>query len=233
MKMKTMGLLGGMSWESSVEYYRIVNETMNARLGGHHSAKIVMYSVDFEEIERCQRDGRWEDAAAILKAAARTIETAGADLLVLCTNTMHKLAGEIQASIRIPLLHIGEATAREIVAKGISSIGLLGTKYTMEQDFYKGKLVEFGLNVIVPLEEERQVVHDIIYDELCFGRVNEGSRERYRQIIANLVQRGAEGVILGCTEIMLLVNQDDSPVPVFDTTYIHAVKAVEYCLEQG
>ncbi len=231
--MKTIGLLGGMSWESTIEYYRIINQLVNTRRGGHSSAKIVLYSVDFDEIERCQREGRWDAAATLLQRAAQAIEAAGADLLVLCTNTMHKLASEIQGAVRIPFLHIADATAREISAHGIATVGLLGTRYTMEQDFYKGRLGELGLTVIVPPEEERQVVHDIIYDELCFGRVLEASRAQYRRIIEGLAARGAQGVILGCTEIMLLVRPEDSPVPIFDTTYIHAAKAVEDCLAQG
>ncbi|SEM81305.1 aspartate racemase [Stigmatella aurantiaca] len=228
--MKTIGLLGGMSWESSAEYYRIANEYVKARLGGHHSAKIVLYSVDFAEIEKCQSAGRWDEAAVLLKAAAQSIERAGADILVLCTNTMHKLAEELKASIRIPFLHIAEATGQEIIHQGVKTVGLLGTRYTMEQDFYKGKLLEMGLTVVVPPEEERQVVHRIIYDELCLGRVNGASREQYQRIIQGLIAQGAQGIILGCTEITLLIKQKDVPVPVFDTTSIHAIKAAEFCL---
>jgi aspartate racemase len=231
--MKTIGLLGGMSWESSAEYYRLVNQQVKERLGGHHSARVVLYSVDFDEIEKCQSSGRWDDAASILKAAAKSIESAGADILVLCTNTMHKLAGEIAAAIKIPLLHIAEATGLEIVKCGVKTVGLLGTRYTMEQDFYKGKLVEMGLDVLVPSEEERKVVHGVIYDELCHGRVNVSSREQYRRIIERLVARGAQGVILGCTEITLLIRQEDVTIPVFDTTYIHAVKAAKLCVGEG
>jgi aspartate racemase len=231
--MKTIGLLGGMSWESSAEYYRLVNVYVKERLGGHHSAKVVLYSVDFDEIERCQSSGRWDEAANILKAAARSLESAGADVLVLCTNTMHKLAKEITAAIKIPFLHIAEATGLEIVKQGVKTVGLLGTRYTMEQDFYKGKLAEMGLNVIIPSEEERKVVHKVIYDELVLGRVNASSREQYQQVIRGLVAKGAQGVILGCTEITLLIKQSDVSVPVFDTTYIHAVKAAEFCLAGG
>ncbi|MDC0710552.1 aspartate/glutamate racemase family protein [Stigmatella sp. ncwal1] len=231
--MKTMGLLGGMSWESSAEYYRIANEYVKARLGGHHSAKIVLYSVDFAEIEKCQSAGRWDEAATLLKAAAQSIERAGADILVLCTNTMHKLAGEISASIHIPFLHIAEATGQEIVKQGLKTVGLLGTRYTMEQDFYQGKLLEMGLNVVVPPEEDRQVVHRVIYDELCLGHVNGASREQYQRIIQGLIAQGAQGVILGCTEITLLIKQADVPVPAFDTTSIHAMKAAEFCLASG
>jgi aspartate racemase len=228
--MKTIGMIGGMSWESSLEYYRIINQHIGSRLGGHHSAKLVLHSVDFAEIETCQRDGRWEDAGHILSAAARSVEAAGADLLILCTNTMHKLAAEIRAAVRIPFLHIAEATGRRIEERGMRAVGLLGTRYTMEQEFYKGALSNMGLEVLVPGEEERRMVHDVIYDELCFGKVLPASRERYRRCIAALADRGAEGVILGCTEIMLLVQPEDSPVPIFDTTRIHAVEAAEQSL---
>lgn len=231
--MKTIGMLGGMSWESSAEYYRIANEVVKARLGGHHSAKLVLYSVDFDEIEKCQSSGRWDDAARILAEGAKSIERAGADVLVLCTNTMHKLAGPIRASITIPFLHIAEATGRAILARGVKTVGLLGTRYTMEQDFYKGTLAELGLEVLIPSEPERAVVHDVIYDELCLGRVNPASREQYKRIMAGLVARGAQGIILGCTEIMLLVKPEDATVPVFDTTRIHATAAAEFCLGIG
>ncbi len=230
--MKTIGLIGGMSWESSAEYYRLINQQVNARLGGQHSAKIVLYSVDFGEIEKFQAEGRWGDSAVVLKTAAKAIEAAGGDLLVLCTNTMHRIYEEIRGAVGIPFLHIAEATGQKIAEKGVSTVGLLGTSYTMEHDFYKGKLIEdFKIDVVVPLQDERRVIHDVIYEELCLGQVRASSRERYRDIIAGLVERGAEGIILGCTEITLLVGQEDSPVPIFDTTSIHAAKAVEYCLQ--
>jgi len=229
--MKTVGLIGGMSWESSAQYYRIMNQHVKSQLGGQHSAKIVMFSVDFAEIEKCQVEGRWADAGEMLKSAARALEAAGADLVVLCTNTMHKLAHEIKASVRIPFLHIAEATAETILTRKIHRVGLLGTRYTMEEDFYKGKLVEMGLEVLVPPAAERQLVHSVIYDELCQGRIEPTSREKLKHIMSGLAQGGAQGIILGCTEISLLVKPEDASVPVFDTTYIHAVKAAEYGLK--
>jgi len=230
--MKTIGLIGGMSWESSSEYYRIVNETTKEKLGGLHSAKCVMYSVDFAEMEALQREGRWRESAQILVAVAQNLVRAGADFIVLCTNTMHKLADEIQANITIPLLHIADATAEQVKAAGIRTIGLLGTRFTMEEDFYKGRLNQkYGLTVLIPDEKEREIVHRTIYDELVLGVVRQESREQYKQIITRLVQAGAEGIILGCTEIGLLVHAEDSRVPLFDTTRIHAVAAVEYALE--
>jgi len=228
---KTIGLIGGMSWESSLEYYRVVNETTNSKLGGLHSAKCVLYSVDFAEIEYCQREGNWAEAASHLTDAARDLERAGAELLVLCTNTMHKVAGEIQAGVRIPLLHIADATAERIRQAGIHKVGLLGTRFTMEEDFYKGRLAEqHGLQVIVPDERDRRVVDRIIYDELVLGEIRAESRHQYQEVIGRLIPGGAEGIILGCTEIGLLIREQDSPVPVFDTTRIHAVAAVEYAL---
>jgi len=230
--MKTIGLIGGMSWESSSEYYRIVNETTKEKLGGLHSAKCVMYSVDFAEMEALQREGRWRESAQILVAVAQNLVRAGADFIVLCTNTMHKLADEIQANITIPLLHIADATAEQVKAAGIRTIGLLGTRFTMEEDFYKGRLNQkYGLTVLIPDEKEREIVHRTIYDELVLGVVRQESREQYKQIITRLVQAGAEGIILGCTEIGLLVHAEDSRVPLVDTTRIHAVAAVEYALE--
>jgi len=229
--MKTIGLIGGMSWESTVEYYRILNEEVKARLGGLHSARCVLYSVDFEEIERCQKTGDWEGAAGALAGAAASLERAGADFLVLCTNTMHKVAEEIQARAGIPLLHIAEATAEDILTKNIKSIGLIGTRYTMEQDFYKRRLEEKGIRVIIPEERDRALIHKVIYEELCLGKALEESRSRFRQIIQRLVASGAEGIVLGCTEIGLLVKPEDSEVPLFDTTRIHAVKAVENALK--
>ncbi|MBM3190824.1 MAG: aspartate/glutamate racemase family protein, partial [Chloroflexi bacterium] len=199
--MKTIGLLGGMSWESSSAYYRVLNETVKARLGGFHSAHCVLYSVDFAEIEALQQAGRWAEAARVLIAAARAVERAGADFLLLCTNTMHKVADELQAGIGIPLLHIADAVAQRIRAAGLQQVGLLGTRFTMEQDFYKERLQRHGLTVLIPPREERDLVHRVIYDELCLGLIREESRARYRQVIQGLVQAGAQGVILGCTEI--------------------------------
>ena len=229
--MKTIGLIGGMSWESSIEYYRIINETVKAKLGGLHSAKSVMYSVDFAEIEALQHRGRWDEATAMMIGAARHVEGGGADFVVICTNTMHKMADEVQEHVQIPLLHIADATAERIKAHGLQEIGLLGTRFTMEEDFYKGRLVEkHGLDVLIPSEEEREIVHRVIYDELCAGEIKPSSREQYRHIMEHLVERGAGGVILGCTEISLLVGDEDSRVPLFDTTKIHAEAAVEYAL---
>jgi aspartate racemase len=229
--MKTIGLIGGMSWESSIEYYRIINETVKAKLGGLHSAKSVMYSVDFAEIEALQRQGRWNEATAMMIEAARHVEGGGADFIVICTNTMHKMADEVQEQAQIPLLHIADATAERIKAHGLQEIGLLGTKFTMEEDFYKGRLVEkHGLDVLIPSDEGRELVHRVIYDELCAGEIKPSSREQYVHIMERLVERGAEGIILGCTEISLLVGDEDSRVPLFDTTKIHAEAAVEYAL---
>ncbi len=229
--MKTIGLIGGMSWESSIEYYRIVNETVKERLGGLHSARCVMYSVDFADIELLQRQARWPAAAQQLIAAAQSVERAGADFVVLCTNTMHKSADDIQANITIPLLHIADATAQKISAVGLRRVGLLGTRFTMEEDFYKGRLSQqHGLDVIVPDGEEREIIHRVIYDELVLGEIRQESKAQYRHIIERLVQSGAEGIILGCTEIGLLIHNEDSRVPLFDTARIHAVAAVEYAL---
>jgi aspartate racemase len=229
--MKTIGLLGGMSWESTLPYYRHLNEGVRERLGGLHSARLVLYSVDFHDIERLQHAGRWDEAGAILAAAARSLEAAGADFLVLCTNTMHKVAPAIEAAVRIPFLHIADATAAAIRGAGLSRVGLLATRFTMEQDFYRGRLEQrHGIDVLVPDAADREVVHRVIYDELCLGTIRDASRDHYRQIIGRLVARGAEGIILGCTEIMLLVSAADSPVPVFDTTAIYAASAVDYAL---
>jgi amino-acid racemase len=228
---KTIGLIGGMSWESSIEYYRIINETAKTRLGGLHSAKSIMYSVDFAEIEVLQRQGRWHEAARVLIGAAKSVENGGADFIVLCTNTMHKVAGEIEAHIDIPILHIADATAQEIKAVGLKRIGLLGTRFTMEHDFYKGWLADrHGLDVIIPDLEGRETAHRIIYDELCLGIVTPQSRENYIRIMCDLCEAGAEGIILGCTEIELLVREGDSQVPLFPTTKIHAIAAVELAL---
>jgi aspartate racemase len=229
--MKTIGLIGGMSWESSAEYYRIINETVKERLGGLHSADCVMLSVDFAEIEVLQREGRWTEAAECMIAAARSLEKAGADLIVLCTNTMHKLAEEIQAGITIPLLHIADAAADRIIQAGLSTVGLLGTRFTMEETFYRDRLKQkYGLTVLTPAAKEREVVHRVIYEELVLGKIQSNSRQQYIRIMDNLVQAGAQGIILGCTEIGLLVQPGDSSVPLFDTTRIHAVAAVDYAL---
>lgn len=229
--MKTIGLIGGMSWESSSEYYRIINEEVKHRLGGLHSAKCVLYSVDFEEIEVCQRNDEWKKAAQILAGAALSLEAAGTDFIVLCTNTMHKVADEIQADIQIPLLNIADITAEQILSDGIKTIGLLGTKYTMEQDFYKARLEARGIKVLIPNEADREVVNSVIYKELCLGKVLEESRSKYRSIIQDLVAQGADGIILGCTEIGLLVKSEDSLVPLYDTTLLHARGAVNYALD--
>ncbi len=231
--MKVIGLIGGMSWESSAEYYRIINEAVRNRLGPLYSAKSLMYTVNFHDIERMQHAERWDDAAAVLVDAAERLERGGADCVVLCTNTMHKLADRIKAAVNIPLIHIADATAQKIRDKRMKRVGLLGTAFTMEQDFYKGRLVEkFDLEIVVPQTQECGFVHRIIYDELCQGKVLPGSKVQYVNIMNELAQRGAEGIILGCTEIMLLVSQQDSPVPVFDTTTLHAVAAVEFALEK-
>ncbi len=226
-----IGLIGGMSWESSAEYYRIINEAVRDRLGGLRSARCLMWSFDFGEIEALQHAGRWDEAAALLIDAAQRLERGGADFVLICTNTMHRMADPVQAAISIPLLHIADPTAERIKAQGFTRIGLLGTAFTMEQDFYKGRLQHrFGLHVLVPEAEDRAVVHRIIYDELVQGRVETASRDAYRAVIARLARRGAEAVILGCTEIMLLIGPSDSPVPLFDTTRIHAEAAVERAL---
>ena len=230
--MKTIGLLGGMSWQSTIPYYRIINETVKQRLGGLSSAEIVLYSVNFAEIERMQRAGDWQAAGQLLAEATTRLEAAGADFILLCTNTMHKVAGAIEEATTLPLLHIADATAVAVKAAGYKTVGLLGTQFTMEQPFYKARLTEqHGLNLLVPNETERQQVHQIIYDELCLGKVLPESREQYRQIIGQLVDQGAEAIILGCTEISLLVLQQDSAVPLFDTTSIHARSAAELALQ--
>jgi aspartate racemase len=229
--MKTIGLIGGMSWESSAEYYRIINETVKAKLGGLHSAKSVMVSVDFAEIERLQQLGKWPEAGQAMIAAARSLEKAGADFVVLCTNTMHKSADEIQANIGIPFLHIADATARRIKSFGIRKVGLLGTRFTMEEDFYKGRLAQkFGLEVIIPGIEDREIVHRVIYDELVVGEIRTESKARYLDVIRRLAEAGAEGIILGCTEIGSLIHEEDCSEPLFDTTKIHATAAVEWAL---
>lgn len=230
--MKTIGLIGGMSWESSIEYYRILNETVKDRLGGLHSARCVMFSVDFAEIETLQSEGRWEQATQIMIEAARHVEAGGAGFLVICTNTMHKMADAVEAAIHIPLLHIASATARAVNSQGFSKVALLGTRFTMEEDFYRLRLAErHGLEVLIPETEDREIIHRVIYDELVLGEIRQESREKYKRIIDKLITVGAQGIILGCTEIGLLVKKDDSKVPLFDTTTIHAVAAVEFALE--
>ena len=229
--MKTIGLLGGMSWESTVPYYQAVNQRVAARLGGLHSAKVVLYSVDFHEIETVQHAGQWDQAGERLAEAGRSLERAGADFIVICTNTMHKVAPAIENAVAIPLLHIATPTARAIQAAGLGRIGLLGTAFTMEQTFYRGHLEsEFGLEVIVPEARERAAVHRIIYEELCRGVIRAESRDTYREIMDGLARQGAEGIILGCTEISLLVGPDDASVPLFDTTALHATAAADYAL---
>ena len=225
-----IGLMGGMSWESSAEYYRIINQAVRDRLGGLRSARCLLWSFDFGEIEALQHAGHWDEAASLLIDAARRLERGGADFFLICTNTMHRVADQVQAAVRIPLLHIADATAERVHAQGIRRIGLLGTAFTMEQDFYKGRLQRGGLDVIVPEAEDRAAVHRVIYDELVQGRVEPASRDLYRAVIARLAGRGAEAVILGCTEIMLLIGPSDSAVPLFDTTRIHAEAAVERAL---
>ena len=228
---RLIGLIGGLSWESSAEYYRIINERAQARLGGVHSARTLMYSFDFGEIEALQHGGDWPAATALMIDAAQRLERGGADFILICSNTMHRMADEVAAAIRAPLLHIADPTAQRIKSAGIARVGLLGTQFTMEQDFYKGRLAErFGLEVIVPGAADRAVVHDIIYRELVKGDMREASRQKYRAIIHRLASAGAEAIIFGCTEIMLLVDASDSPVPTFDTTTIHAEAALEMAL---
>jgi aspartate racemase len=229
---KTIGLIGGMSWESSIEYYRIINEATRAKLGGLHSAKSIMVSVDFAEVEILQHQGKWAEAAKMLIHAAKRLENGGADFIVLCTNTMHKVAEDIQANVQIPLLHIADATAQLVKDAGIRTIGLLGTRFTMEEEFYKGRLSQkYGLHVHIPNTQEREVIHRVIYDELVVGEIKQHSKEQYLGIIERMIAQGAEGVILGCTEISLLIHEQDSRVPLFDTTRIHAEAAVEYALK--
>lgn len=223
--MKTIGLIGGMSWESTVTYYQLINETVKRELGGLHSAKILLYSVDFAEIEEYQARGEWEKSAQVLAEVAQNLEKAGADFIVICTNTMHKVAPQITEKIGIPVLHIAEATAEALKEAGITKVGLLGTKYTMTQDFYKDKLIEAGIQVVIPDETGVETVNDVIYNELCLGIIKDESRQKFLEVITQLGRNGAQGVILGCTEIGLLVKQADTALPVFDTTHIHAIKA--------
>jgi len=229
--MKVIGLIGGMSWESTAEYYRIINETVKERLGGLCSAKILLYSLNFAEIERLQREEKWAEATEVMCDAARRVERGGADCLLICTNTMHKMASEVEGAVNIPLLHIADATAREIKKKKIERVVLLGTKFTMEEDFYKGRLVEkYILDVIIPSVEDRNMINQVIYHELCLGKIREESKRQFGRIIERLAAGGAEGVILGCTELSLLIKQQDSPVELFDTTAIHARAAVDFSL---
>jgi aspartate racemase len=230
--MKMIGMIGGMSWESSLEYYRIINQEVKIRLGGLHSARSLMVSVDFAEIEELQREGRWEQAAQAMIDAARSVEAGGADFLIICTNTMHKMAEAVQQSIGIPLLHIADATAQVIKEQGLQRVGLLGTRFTMEQDFYRGRLLEkHNLEVLIPESVDREIMHRVIYEELVLGRIEPASKAETLCIIDNLADAGAEGIILGCTEIGLLVSQADSRLPLFDTTHIHALAAVQLALE--
>ena len=229
--MKTLGLIGGMSWESTIPYYRIINEAVRERLGGLHSARLILYSVDFADIERWQQAAAWDEAGTLLAQAARSLEAAGAEGLALCTNTMHKVAPAIEAAVTIPLLHIADPTATAIRQAGLSCVGLLGTRSTMEQDFYRARLTDrHGIDVVIPDDDDRALVHRVIYEELCLGRVEEASRLAYRDVIQRLVAQGAQGVILGCTEISMLVGVEDAPVPLFDTTGLHAAAAVQVAL---
>lgn len=229
--MRTIGMLGGMSWESTASYYKAINESVRNKLGGLHSAKICMYSVDFDVIEKLQHQGKWDETAEILSKAASSIEAAGADFLLICTNTMHKVVPQIESSISIPILHIADATAKRLVADDVKKVGLLGTRFTMTQDFYKQRIIDkFGVDVIVPNSAEQTVIHDIIYHELCLGVIEENSRKQYLEIINGLYQKGAQAIILGCTEIALLVQQAHTDIPLYDTTAIHAEEAVLYSL---
>lgn len=231
-KMKTIGLIGGMSWESTVIYYQRVNEVIKEQLGGLHSAKVLLYSVDFQEIEACQVNGDWDKSADILSKVAKNLEKAGADFIVICTNTMHKIVPQIQKEIHIPILHIAEATAQELKEKKITKVALLGTKYTMKQDFYKEKLVEAGIEVCIPEDADIEIVNHVIYDELCLGIKNEQSKNEFLRIIKELKSRGAQGVILGCTEIGSLIKQRDTTLPVFDTTEIHSSRAALFAISK-
>jgi aspartate racemase len=231
-KMKLIGLIGGMSWESTMAYYRIINEEVKMRLGGWHSARILMFSVDFHEIEAHQRSNNWAAAGEILAESARSLEKGGADMILICTNTMHKIAAEVQAAVDIPLVHIADAVAEAVMEKKLAKVGLLGTRFTMEEDFLKGYLADkFDLTVVIPNEEERRLVHQVIYDELCLGNIRPKSKRSYVDIIDQMGKQGAQGVILGCTEIPLLVQQTDVSIPVFDSTAIHAKKAVDLAMD--
>jgi len=232
--MKTIGLIGGMSWESSLEYYRIINETVQRKLGGFHSAQSLMYSVDFAAVEDCQHQGRWQEAAGLLADAARKLEKGGADFLVICANTMHKVVPEVQKHIQIPILHIADVTARAIKERGLRIVGLLGTRFTMEEGFYKDRLVQkHGLEVIVPGEKGRELIHNVLYDQIRLGDIDQAARNVFKKAIDDLASEGAEGIILGCTEIFLFVKQEDYKIPLFDTTRIHAEAAAEFALEEN
>ena len=233
MNLKTIGLIGEMSWESTVTYYKIINETVKEKLGGLHSAKCILYSVDFQEIEECQSNGNWEKSGEILGEAAYNLEKAGADFIVICTNTMHKVVNQIKEKISIPILHIAEMTAEKILEKGLKNIALLGTKYTMEQDFYKSKLIEKGINVIIPDKNDIEIINEVIYDELCLGTINSDSKKKFLEIVDKLRSKGAEGIILGCTEIGLLIKNADTDVPLFDTAIIHAEQAAIYSIKDS
>ncbi len=230
--MKTIGLIGGMSWESTLEYYKILNESVKERVGGLHSAKSIIYSFDFEEIEELQHQGNWNKLTELMIEAAQKLEKIGAELIIICTNTMHKMADEVQRAVKIPLIHIADATAEVAKEKGLKKVGLLGTKFTMEEDFYKKRITEkHGIEVIIPNKDERELIHNVIYNELCLGILSPESKARFKEIVENLISNGAEGIILGCTEIPLLIKQEDIQVPVFDTTTIHAKSAVEFSLK--
>jgi len=229
--LKTIGLIGGMSWESTVTYYKIINEAVKEKLGGLHSAKCILYSIDFQEIEECQANGNWEKSGEILGEAANNLEKAGADFIVICTNTMHKVINQIKEKISIPILHIAEMTAEKILEKGLKNIALLGTKYTMEQDFYKSKLIEKEINVIIPDKNDIEIINKVIYDELCLGTINSNSKKKFLEIVDKLRSKGAEGIILGCTEIGLLIKNEDTDVPLFDTAVIHAEEAAIYSIK--
>ena len=230
--MKVIGLLGGMSWESTVSYYQIINRMVRQRLGGLHSAKCLLFSVDFAEIEACQAEGRWDDAAAALAEGARRLEQGGADFFLICTNTMHKVALQVASAVRIPLLHLAEATADELQRRGMTRVALLGTRYTMEEDFYSGVLRQRGLEVLVPEARERNMINEVIFQELCLGRIEDDSRRMFLKVIGALQARGAQGVVLGCTEIGLLVRPEHTDVPLLDTTLVHATAAVEMALDR-
>lgn len=232
--MKAIGLIGGMSWESTVEYYRIINQEVNRRLGGLHSGKILMASVDFGEIEVLMREGRWEEVGDHMSGIAKILEKGGSDLLLLCTNTVHKVAERIERAVRIPFIHIADAAGEEITRKGLEKVGLLGTRYTMEEGFYRDRLAEkFGLSILIPPDEERGIINDVIFNELCLGVTRRSSKDQFKEAIEGLVARGAEGIILGCTEIPMLINEEDSAVPLFDTTLIHALRAVDLALTRS